>query len=739
MSDTAIFHISDPLSRQTQAHGPGSAITSAGFLETELLLAGYSVLPPFIPASSPMMTMMDQQQQTTITPPPSSSSPPAAAQGDRQQHQQNLLSPLPIPPHTPPRTPPLPIDHQLPIAVHAPQQQQQPPPAKKKRASKPKVRSGCITCKIRRVKCDEGKPTCTRCAKADIKCDGYVKDAAEQKRAAERDAVIRAAQRNKHLLPRPDPAAVNVNNTPSPPGPAGAAVVLVRANPAQVHIDTADVSYYDLFRHQLVRDLAGSTHSDFWSRIVMAESARDPCVRESVLAIGAIAQTLFFRTARGNTLGSTQPPGLKPWGGGAEMLQEAGGFLDHHHKAALQHHLRAVSVYRQRIQMGTAGSSPRSVIIMTLLLIAFEFVQGNMKSVDSLMGTGMRLIENASTLMRRRSSSRDSEEAQVRVAVAAPPREDEMDDIEHLLPCLSLMSGFTHFFNSHRETISLMNSAPAPELPQPGVTPAAKMQVLWGKFFTRAVAYTMRWMHSQMKHLPPPADAARERASFLRYLRLWQAVLETYLAAAGLEAQTRRALEMIRIHRLIMYVLVSASLDGSDMAFDAHEDDFREMLRLTLRFMRADTPSEQFPLSRIAFTFAEGLTTPLTTIIAKCRNHEVRMQAAVLMRALSWRDGAWDGKALAVGKLGVVMLEERGMDMEGRIPAAARWVWADAKWDLERREVVATYVRLAPGDGGQVVSAHLVLDIDNPPDACGLVGCGGGHDPSEDPGMGMEL
>ncbi|KAL3296108.1 c6 zinc finger domain-containing protein [Colletotrichum asianum] len=729
MSDTAIFPVSSGplLSRRTQAHGPGGAMTPDFFQPG--LLSDYPILSSFLPVpASPPMVMDQQQQTTTVTPPPSSSSP--AAEGDRQQ---NLLS-LPLLPHTPPKTPPAPllIDHQLPIAVSVPQ------PVKKKRASKPKVRSGCITCKIRRVKCDEGKPTCNRCAKADIKCDGYVKDAAEQKRAQERDAVIRAAQRNKVLLPRP---AVDSSSASVTPGAA-----LVRANPVQVQIDTADVSYYDLFRHQLVRDLAGSTHSDFWSRIVMAESARDPCVKESVLAIGAIAQTLFFRTARGNTLGSTQPPGMKPWGGGggggggAEMLQAgAAGFLDHHHKAALQHHLRAVSVYRQRIQMGTAGSSPRSVIIMTLLLIAFEFIQGNMKSVDSLMGTGMRLIEDASTLMRRRSSSRDSEEPAAQVRVAAPPREDEMDDIEHLLPCLSLMSGFTHFFNSHRATISRMNSTPAPELPQPGVTPVAKMQVLWGKFFTRAVAYTMRWMHTQMKYLPPPADAARERGEFLMYLRLWQSILETYLADPGLEAQTRRALEMIRIHRLIMYVLVSASLDGSDMAFDAHEDDFREMLRRTLRFMRADTPEEQFPLSRIAFTFAEGLTTPLTTIIAKCRNHDLRMQAAGLMRALSWRDGAWDGKALAVGKLGVVMLEERGMDMEGRIPAAARWVWTDAKWDLERREVVATYVRLAPGEGGQVVSAHLVLDIDNPPDACGLVGCSGGHDPFEDLGMGMDM
>ncbi|KAJ5684715.1 uncharacterized protein N7477_001060 [Penicillium maclennaniae] len=33
---------------------------------------------------------------------------------------------------------------------------------------------GCKTCRRRRVKCDEGKPHCQRCCKANIQCDGYI-------------------------------------------------------------------------------------------------------------------------------------------------------------------------------------------------------------------------------------------------------------------------------------------------------------------------------------------------------------------------------------------------------------------------------------------------------------------------------------------------------------------------------------------------------------------------------------
>ncbi len=33
--------------------------------------------------------------------------------------------------------------------------------------------TGCLTCRIRKVKCDEGKPTCARCTSTGRTCDGY--------------------------------------------------------------------------------------------------------------------------------------------------------------------------------------------------------------------------------------------------------------------------------------------------------------------------------------------------------------------------------------------------------------------------------------------------------------------------------------------------------------------------------------------------------------------------------------
>ena len=36
--------------------------------------------------------------------------------------------------------------------------------------------AGCVTCKAKRLKCDETKPTCLQCHKRNVECGGYKRD-----------------------------------------------------------------------------------------------------------------------------------------------------------------------------------------------------------------------------------------------------------------------------------------------------------------------------------------------------------------------------------------------------------------------------------------------------------------------------------------------------------------------------------------------------------------------------------
>ncbi|KAI0020549.1 hypothetical protein F4780DRAFT_364080 [Xylariomycetidae sp. FL0641] len=43
----------------------------------------------------------------------------------------------------------------------------------KKSAPRKRTKTGCLTCRRRRIKCDEGRPTCNNCIKSKRQCDGY--------------------------------------------------------------------------------------------------------------------------------------------------------------------------------------------------------------------------------------------------------------------------------------------------------------------------------------------------------------------------------------------------------------------------------------------------------------------------------------------------------------------------------------------------------------------------------------
>ncbi|KAL2803124.1 hypothetical protein BJX63DRAFT_412961 [Aspergillus granulosus] len=139
---------------------------------------------------------------------------------------------------------------------------------RRSRASKPKVRTGCITCKIRRVKCDETKPSCFRCVSTGRRCDGYA---------------------------APEPQAG---------GPHA-------LRPVTSFVSTTESRALDFFFHTTSPQLAGFLDADFWKRSVLQLSLAEPAIREGLAALGslheyedgqrtdgAVAEQLYSRAIR---------------------------------------------------------------------------------------------------------------------------------------------------------------------------------------------------------------------------------------------------------------------------------------------------------------------------------------------------------------------------------------------------------------------------------------------------------
>ncbi|KAG9233427.1 hypothetical protein BJ875DRAFT_512194 [Amylocarpus encephaloides] len=234
---------------------------------------------------------------------------------------------------------------------------------KRGRASKPKVKSGCITCKTRRVKCDETKPQCIRCQKFGRVCDGYLPEQSQSRGLS-------------NIQPRTRTPSVGLYN-PS----------------VSVH-DTEDESrYFQVFAERTVYALPGfldgTPASSFWTQIVLQESHKLSAVRHAVIALGALTKSLD----------NTPPPNLK-----VNIIQSIN---QRHHEQAVLQHLKAIQELNLYI---SSSRSPqlRNSLITCYLFICFEIFQGSFVSCVQQTYGGLKMLRSYYTGQENLRSSRST-------------------------------------------------------------------------------------------------------------------------------------------------------------------------------------------------------------------------------------------------------------------------------------------------------------------------------------------
>ncbi|KAL4898743.1 fungal-specific transcription factor domain-containing protein [Aspergillus ambiguus] len=129
-----------------------------------------------------------------------------------------------------------------------------PKPAPKAITNKPKQsksRNGCITCKAKRLKCDETKPTCVQCKKRNVECGGYRKDFKwrpfeESNIVGKPSSSSSSSSKSKKVSASPTRAAQNTQ-LPTPPA-TGSQAAPPPGKPAGPRSDDFPLDFNDLLR-----------------------------------------------------------------------------------------------------------------------------------------------------------------------------------------------------------------------------------------------------------------------------------------------------------------------------------------------------------------------------------------------------------------------------------------------------------------------------------------------------------
>lgn len=151
-----------------------------------------------------------------------------------------------------------------------------------------RVRTGCITCRRRRIKCDEQKPVCIRCRNANFQCEGY---------AAPR-RLSHTSSRSMTLLSKHNSASPSSKDSSASPPDSTSSFPEISLR----HKDwrREQLPLYHHFVTTTVVRLFRKDHVTFWRDDVVQMSHGMDLVYEALLAIGAIHRSSLIACQAGN-------------------------------------------------------------------------------------------------------------------------------------------------------------------------------------------------------------------------------------------------------------------------------------------------------------------------------------------------------------------------------------------------------------------------------------------------------
>ncbi|KAF2024653.1 hypothetical protein EK21DRAFT_78252 [Setomelanomma holmii] len=198
-----------------------------------------------------------------------------------------------------------------------------------------KVKSGCLTCKARKVKCDELKPVCKRCLSTGRTCDGYGIWGGGGNGYEDRYCLLKTQTTS------------------------------VKA-PAAAHISLQESQQMNWFKDRMLRSVSGLFTPTLWTRLVMPAAWTEPAVYHAVLALSSAHQGT---TCRRQCL------------------------LRKQHDFTLQQYNLAIRQL-QPLLTGRTTSSVTVVLITCLIFTSLEYVKSRYQVAATHLESGLKLMKS---------------------------------------------------------------------------------------------------------------------------------------------------------------------------------------------------------------------------------------------------------------------------------------------------------------------------------------------------------
>ncbi|KAF1959560.1 hypothetical protein CC80DRAFT_590776 [Byssothecium circinans] len=210
------------------------------------------------------------------------------------------------------------------------------------RQYKLRVKTGCGTCRTRRVKCDETKPECNRCTKTGRKCDGYKTKVGSPSASA--------SYRNPSFLVLP------LGQAPPTSVP--------RSPPQTLSLDAMENRSFYYFQSHTLPKWTEFFDSELWSQKVLQLSHSEPAIKHGILALSSMHEK--FETTLANS--------------------KTDNFAFEQYMEAVKHSNNLISGHEQH------GRDVEKVLIACIIFTCYENLAGNYRAANMHLGSGLRIL-----------------------------------------------------------------------------------------------------------------------------------------------------------------------------------------------------------------------------------------------------------------------------------------------------------------------------------------------------------
>ncbi|OCL06271.1 hypothetical protein AOQ84DRAFT_256279, partial [Glonium stellatum] len=198
------------------------------------------------------------------------------------------------------------------------------------------VRTGCTTCRGRKVKCDETKPFCERCSSTGRACEGYKEPAPLKRRV----------RRSKYSISPVSNLSFDFVG------------------------DIDEHRSFHYFRHQAVDNISGYFELPFWDYLALQASCSEPCVRYALLALSSLHE-FYGITSLESQFSATEK---------AKLLK----------RLALKQYIKAIGLLTDNLS--TKQPPLQVILISCLIFIWIEFLQDNLDTALGHLKSGLQLL-----------------------------------------------------------------------------------------------------------------------------------------------------------------------------------------------------------------------------------------------------------------------------------------------------------------------------------------------------------